>query len=100
MEGGKIMFLFFEQKRKIFKSFPELTEKIDKYGRISYLYEGSKRRRKQIARELTHTGNGYIYGGFLPEYHYLIDERGWINILDFSESQLRELISKVIRSFS
>lgn len=94
------MFLSFEQKRNIFRSFPELTEKIDKYGRISYFYEGSKQRRKQMARELTHTGNGYGYGGYLPEYRHLTDERGWINIRDFSESELRELISKVIRSFS
>jgi hypothetical protein len=94
------MFLSFKQKRNIFRSFPELTEVTDKTGRISYNFEGSRQKRKQLVRELTHTGNGYIYGGFLPEYRHLIDDRGWINIRDFSESELREIVAKVIRSFS
>ncbi len=93
-------FLTLEQKRKIFKSFSELTEQIGKDGRISYKYYGSRRARKEIARELSHTGNGYIYGAYLPECKDELDPRGWINIKDYGEKDLRELIRKVIEAYS
>lgn len=54
-------------------------------------YEKSKYRREQIATQLSHTGNGYIYGEYLTDCKYRIDDRGWINIKDLSESELREL---------
>jgi len=89
----------FEHKKQIFRSFPELTERVGQDGRVSYNFLGSKRRKKQIARELTHTGNGYIYGAYLPEYKSRVDPRGWISIKNCSEKELRELIRKVINSF-
>ena len=89
----------FEHKRKIFGSFPALTEQVGKDGRVSYNFLGSRRQKKQIARELTHTGNGYIYGAYLPEFKDRVDARGWISIKDCSEKELRELICKVIESF-
>lgn len=93
-------FLTLEQKRNIFKSFPELAEEIDKFGRVSYKYYGSAIKRKIIARELTHTGNGYVYGAYLPEYKDELDPRGWINIKDYGEKDLRELIRKAIEAYS
>lgn len=93
-------FLTLEQKRNIFKSFPELAEEIDKSGRVSYKYYGSAIKRKIIARELTHTGNGYVYGAYLPEYKDELDPRGWINIKDYGEKDLRELIRKAIEAYS
>ncbi len=93
-------FLTLEQKRNIFKSFPELTEEIDKFSRVSYKYYGSAIKRKAIARELTHTGNGYVYGAYLPEYKNELDPRGWICIKDYGEKDLRELIRKVIEVYS
>ncbi|NLU45319.1 MAG: hypothetical protein GXX11_10800 [Acholeplasmataceae bacterium] len=92
-------FLTLEQKRRIFKSFPELTEEIDKYGRVSYKYYGSKITKKTLAHQLTHTGNGYVYGAYLPEYKDELDPRGWINIKEYGEKDLRELICKVIESY-
>ncbi|MGI6554598.1 MAG: hypothetical protein ACOX2P_04350 [Bacillota bacterium] len=91
--------LSFEKKCAIFRSFSELTEKRDNSGRVSYWFLGSKRRKKQVARELTHTGNGYIYGAYLPEYKSKLDDRGWISIKYCTEKELRELIRKVIDSF-
>jgi len=93
-------FLTFEQKRKIFRSFPELTEEKMSYDRFNYWYYGSKRKRKVIARELSHTGNGYVYGAYLQGYKDELDPRGWINIKDYEERELKELIKKVIASFS
>jgi hypothetical protein len=48
---------------------------------------------------LTHTGNGYVYGAYLPEYKDELDPRGWINIKEYGEKDLRELICKVIESY-
>jgi len=93
-------FLTLEQKREIFKSFPELTEEIDKFGRVSYKYYGSAIKRKAIACELSHTGNGYVYGAYLPEYKNELDPRGWICIKDYGEKDLRELIRKAIEAYS
>jgi len=91
--------LTFDEKRKIFRSFTVLSESTMSYGRLNYILEGSKRRKKIIAREISHTGNGYIYGGYLEEYKELTDSRGWINIKSYNEKDLRELITKVIESF-
>lgn len=93
------MYLSYEQKRKIFNSFLELAEVISPDGRISYLFEGSNRKKKQIARELSYTGNGYIFGDYLDYSEYPIDPRGWINVRDLNEQDLRTLIEKVIKSF-
>jgi predicted ribonuclease YlaK len=93
-------FLTLKQKREIFKSFPELSEQVGKYGKISYKYYGSKRVRKEVARELSHTGNGYVYGAYLPEYKNELDPRGWICIKDYGEKDLRELIRKAIEAYS
>ena len=93
------MYLSLDQKVEIIETFPELHKSIDKNGRISYFIYGSKQRRKQIIRELTHTGNGYIYGSLTPELHERVDNRGWINFKDCNERELRELIGKVIESF-
>jgi hypothetical protein len=93
------MFLSLRHKRNIFNSFPELTEKISKNGMVGYDYEGSRHRKKEIARELSYTGNGYIYVGYLVAYTHEMDDRGFLNISNFSETELRQIISKVIESF-
>ncbi|MBA1335963.1 MAG: hypothetical protein HPY66_1782 [Firmicutes bacterium] len=49
---------------------------------------------------MSHTGNGYVYGEYLPEYKDELDPRSWINIKDYGEKDLRELIEKVIEAFS
>ena len=98
-KGLIIMYLSQELKRKVFRSFVELTECVGKDGRVSYSFEGSTRSKKQIARELSHTGNGYIFGDYLNHCKYSIDSRGWINIRDLNEMELRELIEEVIESF-
>lgn len=90
------MFLSLQQKRKILKSFPELTEYVDKSGRYGYNFEGSKYRRKNVAREFTYTGNGYVYGENLVNYHHLADERGWVNVKNFTATELRDIVRRAI----
>lgn len=91
--------LSFERKRQIFRSFPELTEVPISYGRINYVFENSRKPRKVLARELYKSGNGYVYGGYLNG-EYPVDDRGWVNIKHFSESELRTIIRKAIDSMS
>lgn len=92
------MYLSLQQKRQIFKSFPELTEYVDKSGRYGYNFEGSKHKRKNIAREFTHTGNGYVFGENLVDFYQLADERGWVNVRDFTATQLRDIVRRAIDS--
>lgn len=90
------MYLSLSQKREILKSFPELTESVDNYGRYKYKFEGSKERRNVVAHEFTYTGNGYVYGENLADYKYLTDDRGWVKVRDFTFTQLRDIVRKAI----
>ena len=98
-EEVNVMYLSFDQKRSILQSYPELIEVPKSNNRYSYFFEDSKQPRKVVARELSPTGNGYVYGAYLKDHSYVIDARGWIRIKDFSESELRELVEKAIQSF-
>lgn len=93
------MLLSLEQKIAIIESFPGLQKSMYKDGRINYSLFDSEIRRKQIIRELTPTGNGYIYGDLARELKERVDNRGWINIRDYNEVELRDIIEKVIKSF-
>ena len=96
------MRLSYDEKTRILDSFaPRLTKRSIKYGKTNYYFDESKYRRKVVARELTKSGNGYIYVGYLNEYKDKADVRGFINIDKFvnSENEFIILIQKVIASF-
>jgi hypothetical protein len=64
------------------------------------VFEGSITRRKTVIRELRHTGNAYIYAGYLPECKEKVDKNGMINIKQFdNKEELRIFVEKVIQSF-
>ncbi|MEF2967684.1 hypothetical protein V3851_17785 [Paenibacillus sp. M1] len=90
--------LTFEQKLQIMDSYPELTRKDVSLGRVNYQYEQSVHDKKTVAFHLHPNGNGYVYAGLLQEYDF--DEKGYVNIRDFSEEELRSLLDKSIRSLS
>lgn len=81
-----------DQKRKILNSYPLFEYK------ISYDRYNNKYKNKVIARELSHTGNCYIFGEEINDHlkKYEIDNRGWINIKDMNGKELRTLIELVI----
>lgn len=58
-----------------------------------------KYKNKVVVSGLRHTGNGYIWGKDISEYtdKYQIDERGWINFKEFSEDEIRTLLTDVLR---
>jgi hypothetical protein len=90
--------LTFEQKRRIIESFPELERKDVSLGRVNYRYEGSVYDKKNIIYHLHPNGNGYVYAGQLSGV--VKDDKGMVNIRDYTEEELRSLIAAAIRSLS
>jgi hypothetical protein len=90
-----------EKKCEIILSFPNIIQKQIANDRIKFDYEESKAPGKEIIGELSHTGNGYINAKYMSHVSgYSVDPRGWINIKEFSEDELRIIIQKVIDSMS
>ncbi len=89
--------LSFEQKKSIFRTYEDLVEKQLSNQRINYEYPKSQQRGKVLATQLHPNGNGYVTGKYMnsetvKEKGYKLDSRGWINIKEFSESELHEVI--------
>jgi hypothetical protein len=59
--------LSLDEKRKILNSFYDLIEREGKFGRFFYYYEKSPTKKKIVAREFVSTGNGYVFGKFIPD---------------------------------
>lgn len=90
--------LTFEQKMAILDTYPELERKQVSLGRVNYHYEESQHDKKTVAYHLHPNGNGFIYAGLLKGYS--VDGKGFVNIRDYEEDALRELITASIRSLS
>ncbi|QQE80437.1 hypothetical protein [Alicyclobacillus sp. SO9] len=91
--------LSFEHKREILRSFPELREQSISNGHyVNFTFSSSKKPGKTVARELYHSGNGYVCGRYMADYP--TDARGWINIKNFNEAELKEVVSMSIESMS
>ncbi|MCS7458654.1 hypothetical protein N0M98_00765 [Paenibacillus doosanensis] len=90
--------LTFEQKLAVVESFPELQRKDVSLGRVNFQYEDSAYDRKNVVYHLHKNGNGFVYAGHLKGY--ATDEKGLVNIRDFSEEELRGLLTASIRSLS
>ncbi|WP_254052688.1 hypothetical protein [Bacillus sp. V59.32b] len=90
--------LSLDEKRSILHSFHELREKEDQYGRFFYYYDASPVRKKLIAYEFSHTGNGYVYGQLLPEYKNLLYKDGSVCVKDYTSEELKEIVRKSILS--
>ena len=104
MIGGEFVMLSLEQKKAIFSMF-DLEEKKLSNGRIDYEYPASKQRGKKIATQLYKSGNGYVIGKYMSEEsikanQYEVDPRGWINIMDFSSDELKNVIIEAMISMS
>lgn len=97
--------LSFEQKKTIFRSFQELEEKPISNNKLNYIYPDSLQRGKMLSTQLQPSGNGYVIGKYMDEetIHtkgYVVDNRGWINIKEFSSEDLHEVISTAMTSMS
>ncbi|QWU17097.1 hypothetical protein SAMN04487895_11352 [Paenibacillus sophorae] len=90
--------LTFQQKIEILDSYPQLQRKDVSLGRVNYHYEESLHDKKTVAFHLHPNGNGYVYAGLLTGYE--TDTKGFVNIRDFSEEELRSLLDASITSLS
>ena len=97
--------LSLETKKSIFHSFEELIEKSISNNRLNYEYPQSLQRGKKLATQLHPSGSGYVIGKYMDQETieskgYKVDTRGWINIKEFSENELREVIEIAMMSMN
>lgn len=90
--------LTFEEKLLIIESFPELERKNVSMGRVNFHYEASASDKKNVVYHLHPNGNGFVYGAELSGYEK--NDKGMVNIRDFSEDELRTIIEKSILSLT
>jgi len=90
--------LTFDEKLAIAKSFPELQEKKVSLGRVNFQYPESKTDKKNVIYHLHPNGNGFVYAEGISGYP--VDQKGMVNIRDFSEEELYTLIQKSIDKLS
>ncbi|KGX86866.1 hypothetical protein [Pontibacillus litoralis] len=90
--------LTFEQKLTIIQSFPELTRQNVSLGRVNFHYNESVMDKKNVVYHLHPNGNGFVYAAYIEGYE--TDQRGMVNIRDFSEEQLNKIIKQSIDSLS
>lgn len=88
--------LTFERKLEILQSFPELERKDVSLGRVNFHYEDSAYDKKTVVYHLHPNGNGYVYAGLIQGYP--VDEKGLVNIRDFSADELRKIVEQSIQS--
>lgn len=90
--------LTFQQKIHILESFPQLERRDVSLGRVNFHYEGSNYDKKTVGYHLHPNGNGFIYAGRLDRPD--VNDKGFVNIRDFTESELRQLVQQSIDSLS
>jgi hypothetical protein len=90
--------LSFEEKLAIADSFPALQRKEVSLGRVNYHYEQSAFDKKTVISHLHPNGNGFVYAGELDGYD--TDDKGFVNIRDFSADEFRSVIGQSIRSLT
>lgn len=90
--------LTFEEKQTIIESFPQLTRKEVSMKRLNYHYMDSLYDKTIVVYHLHPNGNGFVFVGDLKKYK--ADKKGLINIRDYSEADLRTVISDSIQYLS
>ncbi|MDG4657608.1 hypothetical protein P6P90_14355 [Ectobacillus antri] len=90
--------LTFEEKLAIVSSFSELERKNVSLGRVNFHFEGSVKEKKVVVYHLHPNGNGFVYGEYLNGYE--MNDKGMVNIRDFSADALRTIIEQSILSLS
>lgn len=87
--------LTFEQKQQIIEEFPQLTKKEISLKRVNYHFDDSLYEKTVVIEKLHPNGNGFVFVGDLLKYEKEA-EKGLVNIRDYSEAALREIIQDAI----
>lgn len=88
--------LSFEEKLKIIESFPELQRNDVSLKRVNFQYAESISDKKNVVYHLHPNGNGFVYVELLSGYE--TNEKGMVNIRDFTKEELESVIEKSIQS--
>ncbi|MEK4231024.1 hypothetical protein [Solibacillus sp. FSL H8-0538] len=88
--------LTFEQKQAIIESFPELTKKEVSLKRLNYHFEATLYEKSIVVEKLHPNGNGFVFVGDLLKYEKEASDQGLVNIRDYDEDALREIITASI----
>jgi len=90
--------LSFEEKLAIIGEFPQLSEKKVSLGRLNFQYEDSAFEKKNVVFHLHPNGNGFVYAGLMPDHK--TDDKGYVNIREFSANELRDMLKASIQSLA
>ncbi|QSS99532.1 hypothetical protein IMZ31_15860 [Pontibacillus sp. ALD_SL1] len=90
--------LTFEEKLEIIESFPELTRNDVSLGRVNFHYEESVMDKKNVVYHLHPNGNGFVFGYYIDGVE--TDDRGMVNIRDFSREDIKAIVRDAIDSLS
>jgi hypothetical protein len=93
-----MIMLTFAQKLEIMQSYSQLERRDVSLGRVNFHFEHSVYEKTTVGYHFHPNGNGYIYGGLLTEY--AVNEKGLVNIRDFTAEQLHTIVQQSIASLS
>ncbi|MER2191893.1 MAG: hypothetical protein ABS951_13110 [Solibacillus sp.] len=88
--------LTFEQKQAIIESFSQLIKKEISMKRVNYHFEGSLYEKTIVVEKLHPNGNGFVFVGDLLKYEKEAGKNGLVNIRDYSEQELHEIVEAAI----
>lgn len=90
--------LSFKEKLAIMESFPQLERRDVSLGRVNFHYDRSVIEKKNVGFHFHPNGNGYIFAGEIEGVE--TDEKGFVNVRDYSEEELRSLVERSIQSLT
>lgn len=90
--------LTFTEKLAIIESYPQLQRKNVSLGRVNFHFEDSVYDKKIVVQHLHPNGNGFVYAGHLSPRE--TDNKGLVNIRDYSEDELRDILNNSIAYLS
>ncbi|WP_252314013.1 hypothetical protein [Sinobaca sp. H24] len=89
--------LTFDEKIKIAEEFIELEKKEVSMGRVNFHYEESAYDKKNVVYHLHPNGNGFVYAELVKTLRQR-DERGMVNIREYTADDFRNLVKEAIAS--
>ncbi|TXC89577.1 hypothetical protein FS935_17005 [Metabacillus litoralis] len=90
--------LTFEEKLAIIESFPELERNDVSLRRVNFHYNDSSYDHKNVVYHLHPNGNGFVYAGKMTGFE--TNDKGMVNVRDFTEKELHEIIRNSILSLT
>ncbi|PIC63758.1 hypothetical protein CSV79_09965 [Sporosarcina sp. P13] len=90
--------LTFEEKQQIIEEFPELVKKEVSMKRLNYHYEESLFEKTVVVQHLHPNGNAFVYVANVDGYEP--DERGLVNVREFSADELRKVIRAAVEALA